>query len=80
MAEVCGECGEGFASAAELVEHAARAHPMSTGPLNTEAAGPERNDGPVTCVVCGAVFHEGTLLATHLRIAHRPEGPDPIEA
>jgi|GEM_PF-2870833 len=78
MAETCGECGEAFASAAELVEHARSAHPDPTVPAETEATGPHVSEGRLPCVFCGAVFSQGADLANHIRWVHPTESTEPI--
>ncbi|MCI4351375.1 MAG: hypothetical protein L3K15_07675 [Thermoplasmata archaeon] len=88
MPENCAECGAPFGSAADLVEHAKKAHAVATMPNAPPAppADPEFSSVDLiaepestprfACVFCASSFATPQELAAHNRSAHLapPEG------
>jgi hypothetical protein len=78
MAEMCATCQAEFATPAELIDHAKKAHATLRAHEPDAPNGPEET-GTFKCGLCGATFTTPSRLAQHNLVPHSPAGP-PEEA
>jgi DNA-directed RNA polymerase subunit RPC12/RpoP len=75
MAEACAQCGAEFGSAAELIDHTRKSHPLGA-PSRAAPATPTAQRG-YRCGLCGTSFPTPQQLAAHNLRPHAAERPAP---